>query len=99
MASNNIIDFQTYKEAKEDEKKDQSDGYVVHELMCVKCYHRYISADPEKLWLADIKCHKCGTVGTTICTGQWIPDRDDLMEAAEYVYEEYIHKKSEEQES
>ena len=91
-----ILDFQAYKEAKEDEQNNQNnDHYIVHELICVKCYNRYISVDPEKLWLADIKCHKCGTVGTTICTGQWIPDRDDLMEAADDVYSKWRKEEQE----
>ena len=43
------------------------------ELICLKCFHRWIGVYPETLLLKDIEC-TCGSVGFVIKTGQTIID-------------------------
>ena len=47
--------------------------HVVHEVICVKCCHRYIAAAPVDLWLKDYDCETCGP-GFVILTGQPIDE-------------------------
>lgn len=43
--------------------------HVTHEVICVKCHHRYIAVAPASLWLKDYDCETCGP-GFIIKTGQ-----------------------------
>ena len=43
----------------------------VSEVICLKCYKRWIAVYPIKCWLKDLEC-KCGAVGYVIKTGQTI---------------------------
>ena len=49
--------------------------YEVAELICLKCFDRWIGVYPSELPLKDIAC-KCGEVGYVIKTGQTLPDVD-----------------------
>ena len=44
--------------------------HVVHEVICVKCRHRYIACAPEKVLLKDYECPYCRDFGYIIKTGQ-----------------------------
>lgn len=48
--------------------------YLVGELMCVSCLHRWIDVHPESVWLKDLECPHCGKKGFIISTGQIIDD-------------------------
>ena len=48
--------------------------YLVGELMCVSCLHRWIDVHPESVWLKDLECPHCGKKGFLISTGQIIDD-------------------------
>ena len=41
----------------------------VGETICVKCYHRAITAYPESVLLKNLECKNCGT-GFIILTGE-----------------------------
>ena len=49
--------------------------HEVSELVCLKCFNRWIGVYPSELPLKDIEC-KCGEVGYVIKTGQTLPDVD-----------------------
>jgi hypothetical protein len=63
-----VRDFNTYV--------DEHTPRIVGELMCVRCYHRWIGAWPEGLQLKDIHCPLCDRVGSTIMTGQYLDDEE-----------------------
>ena len=50
--------------------------HEVAELICLKCYHRWIGVYPQSVLLKDIEC-KCGEVGYVIKTGQTIREEDE----------------------
>ena len=50
--------------------------HEVSELICLKCFNRWIGVYPSELPLKDIEC-KCGEVGYVIKTGQTLPDVPD----------------------
>lgn len=50
--------------------------HEVSELICLKCFNRWIGVFPSELPLKDIEC-KCGEVGYVIKTGQTLPDVPD----------------------
>lgn len=50
--------------------------HEVAELICLKCYHRWIGVYPQSILLKDIEC-KCGEVGYVIKTGQTIREEDE----------------------
>jgi len=45
--------------------------HCVSELMCIKCFHRYIGVFPLATQLKALECEKCGC-GYIISTGQLI---------------------------
>ena len=49
--------------------------HEVSELICLKCYSRWIGVYPQETLLKKLEC-KCGAVGFVIKTGQTI-ERDD----------------------
>ena len=92
---NNIVDLNSYRKTREKEyivDAYEADEYCVVELICVKCYKRWFGMVPSNVILGEIECPKCHTVGTIIDTGQPIPDRDDLMAAADFVLENYLYE-------
>ena len=54
---NNIVNIDDYR------------PHEVSELICLKCFHRWIGVYPEYTLLKDLEC-KCGEVGYIIKTGQ-----------------------------
>ena len=46
--------------------------HVVSEVVCLKCYKRWLAVRPEKTWLKDLECPQCGEIGFAIETGQVI---------------------------
>lgn len=50
--------------------------HEVSELICLKCFSRWIGVYPIITKLKDIEC-KCGAVGFVIKTGQTIEDEYD----------------------
>ncbi len=44
--------------------------HIVHEVVCLKCLHRYVAVAPQKLPLRLYDCETCGP-GFIISTGQW----------------------------
>lgn len=53
---------------------DAKTNYVVSEVICIGCKHRFISTRPEDTLLSMLECSGCGEVGFTIETGQVIDD-------------------------
>ena len=64
-----IVDF-TVLEEKYTGKKP----HEVSELICLRCFNRYIGVYPEKTLLKDLQCSKCLMKGFIIKTGQTILD-------------------------
>lgn len=60
-----MIDLNKYREEKTPHK--------VSEVICVKCYHRYICARPVNVLLKNLECEKCGA-GFIIETGENIDE-------------------------
>jgi hypothetical protein len=56
-----MIDLNKYREEKTPHK--------VSEVICVKCYHRFISVRPVNVLLKNLECEKCGA-GFIIETGE-----------------------------
>ena len=42
----------------------------VSEVICLKCYKRWIDVRPSTVWLKDLQCPKCKETGYVINTGQ-----------------------------
>lgn len=63
-----IMDFNEYKE--------EHTPHLVHEAVCLKCFHRFIVCYPEKTLLKELECGNCGEVGYVIATGQEISEED-----------------------
>ena len=89
---NNIIDLEQYRQ----QKFFEDDDYVLSELMCVQCYHRWYELHIYDVVLAEIQCPNCHAIGTIIDTGQYIPDKDELMLAADKIEEEFDKNQKEE---
>jgi len=60
-----MIDLNKYREEKTPHK--------VSEVICVKCYHRFISVRPVNVLLKTLECEKCGA-GFIIETGENIDE-------------------------
>jgi hypothetical protein len=60
-----MIDLNKYREEKTPHK--------VSEVICVKCYHRFISVRPVGVLLKALECEKCGA-GFIIETGENIDE-------------------------
>ena len=45
--------------------------HSVSEVICIKCYNRYMCVRPEKVLLKELECEKCGT-GYIIETGEFL---------------------------
>ena len=86
---NNIIDFQSYKNARDEELENDNEQWIVRELICVKCLHRWFSLYPDDILLRELTCPHCKVLGAIIDTGQEIPDRDLLMAALDHIEEEF----------
>lgn len=52
---------------------NKNQPHEVAELMCIKCYHRYIGVYPQATLLKDLECENCGK-GFIIKTGQTLDD-------------------------
>lgn len=59
--------MKTFNEKKKE--KDDNISHTVSEVICVKCFHRYICVRPSAVWLKDLECETCGK-GFIIETGQ-----------------------------
>ena len=46
------------------------------ELICIKCYERWIGVWPHTTWLKDMSCPYCKQRGTIITTGQILEEED-----------------------
>jgi len=51
-------------------------GYEVSELVCLKCLNRWIGVYPSDVPLKNVEC-KCGAVGFVIKTGQLLPEESE----------------------
>ena len=50
-------------------------SHEVSELICLKCYKRWIGVYPQKALLKDLEC-KCGAIGYVIKIGQTIESEE-----------------------
>ena len=57
------------------------DDYIVNntphctaELICVRCYERWIGVWPEGVLLKELSCPSCRMKGAVISTGQFLED-------------------------
>jgi len=50
-------------------KIDERRPHVVSELICVKCFKRWVGVRPEGVFLRDLECENCGA-GYAIETGE-----------------------------
>ncbi len=55
---------------------EEDEPHIVAEVMCVRCYKRWISVFPESTWLSQLECPQCHRQGYVIATGQAISDED-----------------------
>lgn len=44
--------------------------YILSEVVCIKCYHRWIAVRPSGTLLKALYCPKCGEQGFAIETGE-----------------------------
>ena len=49
---------------------EENEEHVTSEVICVKCYHRWLAVRPYDTLLKCLECPECHTVGTVIETGQ-----------------------------
>lgn len=62
----NVIDLEEYRGV--------AGGWAASEVICVKCYERWIAVRPSQTLLKDLECSNCGH-GYVIETGEEIcPD-------------------------
>lgn len=54
----------------------ENQPHLVSEVICVKCFKRWIDVRPADLWLKDLECPNCGMSHTIIETGQILEDED-----------------------
>ena len=95
MDNKKMVDLNAYRQMREKEfiiDAYEAEELYVAELMCVKCFKRWFGMVPYNVLLGELECPQCHAKGTIIDTGQSIPDKDDLMEAAESILEEYLHE-------
>ena len=59
---------------------DEDLPHIVHEVMCVKCYKRWIAVHPELTLLKDLECPQCHNRGYVIATGQLFADDEEVEE-------------------
>ena len=52
---------------------NKNQPHEVSELICIKCYHRYIGVYPQATLLKDLECENCGK-GFIIKIGQILND-------------------------
>lgn len=52
--------------------------HEVAELICLKCFNRWIGVYPQKTYLKDIEC-TCGEIGFVIKTGQTIENESNSI--------------------
>lgn len=57
-----ILDFNEYKE--------NNTPHLVHEAMCLWCFHRWIAVRPQGSLLKNLDCPCCGGKGGVINTGE-----------------------------
>lgn len=59
--------------------------HEISELICLKCFHRWIGVYPERTRLKKLEC-TCGEIGYVIKTGQTLPDlpREEMTNDARY---------------
>lgn len=62
-----MIDFEAYL------------PHEVSEVICLKCYRRWIAVYPKDTLLKQLEC-KCGEVGYVIKTGQTLDDAKEVSE-------------------
>lgn len=55
---------------------DCNEPHEVAEIMCVKCFYRFIGVMKAYTPLKDLECPKCKTRGTIIKTGQEYEDEE-----------------------
>ena len=53
-------------------------AHEVSELICIKCYHRWIAAYPEVCRLKNLQCPCCNESGFVIKTGQTLDNEDEM---------------------
>ena len=66
-------------------------SHEISELICLKCFHRWIGVYPERTCLKDLVC-KCGSVGYVIKTGQTLPEVDDVEMENDKRYQNMVKK-------
>lgn len=57
-----------------DDYKTEHTPHRTAELICVRCYTRWIGAWPEDILLKDLSCPHCKQSGAVITTGQILED-------------------------
>ena len=50
--------------------------HIVQELICLKCFHRWIDVRPVGCLLKNLECPDCGETGYTIGTGEPIEEQE-----------------------
>ena len=58
-------------------------GNKVSQVICLKCFRRWISARPTETWLDQLECPTCGCQGYAIETGETCAYEDLLKQASE----------------
>lgn len=54
-----------------------NEPHIVHEVIDLKCFYRWIAVHPEKTLLKQLECPNCGAVGFVIATGQDLSVSDE----------------------
>lgn len=58
------------------DRKIASEPHEVSELICVRCFYRYIGVYHDNSLLRNMICPKCGQAGAIIKTGQSLQKGD-----------------------
>lgn len=54
----------------DNDNDDDDTPHIVEEVMCVRCFHRWIGVFPKTMLLKELECPQCHNQGYTIATGQ-----------------------------
>ena len=60
--------------------EDDDTPHIVEEVMCVRCFHRWIGVFPKTTLLKELECPQCHNQGYAIATGQILETEEESEE-------------------
>lgn len=77
-AEKTIAALDEYNNTSTDSEEDEEIAYDVSEVMCCKCFERWIAVRPTLTMLKDMECPRCKFTGAVIETGQEFYLEEDI---------------------